>query len=61
MSASYEEFQEILSAETILDMEKMRSAALHGIPNQARSQVWLYLLGVLRPDKSKFERLIFEF
>ncbi|CEJ03090.1 hypothetical protein RMCBS344292_17080 [Rhizopus microsporus] len=48
-----DDFQEILQSEVYVDLERLRILARHGIPNQLRSEVWKYLLGVQQADRSK--------
>eukprot|EP00037_Helgoeca_nana_P001723 m.29020 g.29020 ORF g.29020 m.29020 type:complete len:425 (-) comp12074_c0_seq1:36-1310(-) len=51
-SASFmDEFDELLSSEVTVDVESIRAAAYHGIPDKVRGEVWLYLLGVRPPSK----------
>ncbi|KAI9327415.1 rab-GTPase-TBC domain-containing protein [Zopfochytrium polystomum] len=52
MANTTSDFVELLSAETHVDIDKVRSAARHGIPNEVRGEVWKYLLGVEVPDKT---------
>ncbi|KAI8806821.1 rab-GTPase-TBC domain-containing protein [Cladochytrium replicatum] len=52
MSMSNEEFREIINAEVHIDMDKLRQAARHGIPEEVRGEVWKYLLEVQTPDRS---------
>eukprot|EP00048_Salpingoeca_helianthica_P024320 m.31422 g.31422 ORF g.31422 m.31422 type:complete len:296 (+) comp9314_c0_seq1:763-1650(+) len=53
MAASLEEFQEVLRDETVIDVEKLRDWAVHGIPQEARGEVWKYILQVAEPDQSR--------
>ncbi|KAG0739042.1 hypothetical protein G6F57_001570 [Rhizopus arrhizus] len=48
-----DDFQEILQSEVYVDLERLRILARHGVPNQLRSEVWKYLLGVQQADRSK--------
>ena len=50
MAATAEEFGEVLSQEVYVDVEKLRSMAMHGCPAEVRSDVWRYLLRVAVPD-----------
>ncbi|KAI9203968.1 rab-GTPase-TBC domain-containing protein [Polychytrium aggregatum] len=52
MSASTDEFRDIINAEMLVDMEKLGFAAQHGIPDEVRGEVWKYLLGVYSADKA---------
>mmetsp|Transcript_8998 Transcript_8998/g.27045 ORF Transcript_8998/g.27045 Transcript_8998/m.27045 type:complete len:344 (+) Transcript_8998:48-1079(+) len=45
-------FREWLDAETYVDMAKIKRDAPYGLPAEVRAEVWKYLLGVLRPEKS---------
>ena len=51
--SSEEEVSAILSAETHVEIDKLRVAAKHGIPPKLRGEAWKYLLSVSRPDKSE--------
>ncbi|PWN29211.1 hypothetical protein BDZ90DRAFT_141248 [Jaminaea rosea] len=53
MSASLEEFVELLSSEQHVDISRLRHLARHGIHPAVRGEVWMYLLGVLSADKSQ--------
>ncbi|RKP07790.1 rab-GTPase-TBC domain-containing protein [Thamnocephalis sphaerospora] len=58
MAASeIEEFQEIMSAEVLVDMEKLRDLARLGVPDTVRGAVWRYLLGVERADRCRWTSL----
>ncbi|KAF9295398.1 hypothetical protein BGZ74_010834 [Mortierella antarctica] len=48
-----EEFQDILSAEVLLEITKLREYSRHGIPKSIRGEAWLFLLGVKDADRSK--------
>ncbi|RKP27471.1 rab-GTPase-TBC domain-containing protein [Syncephalis pseudoplumigaleata] len=48
-----EEFEDIMSAEVLVDMEKLRDMARSGVPNAVRGVVWRYLLGVESADRSR--------
>ncbi|KAI8923635.1 rab-GTPase-TBC domain-containing protein [Entophlyctis helioformis] len=52
MATTEDDFQDILNAESFVDIDKLRSVARHGIPEEARGKAWKYLLGVETPDKS---------
>jgi len=57
MTASLEEYEDVLSSEDgVVDVIKLREYAVHGIPGEVRGQVWLYLLGVVSPEKSTSEK-----
>mmetsp|Transcript_1781 Transcript_1781/g.2295 ORF Transcript_1781/g.2295 Transcript_1781/m.2295 type:complete len:283 (-) Transcript_1781:105-953(-) len=53
MSATSNQFREILDAEDAVQMGKLMDIARHGIPSKLRGEVWKYLLGVSKPDKSE--------
>ncbi|KAJ3325300.1 hypothetical protein HDU76_013205, partial [Blyttiomyces sp. JEL0837] len=52
MANSTVDFLEILLAETHVDIDKLRSAARYGVPDEIRGEVWKYLLGVEGLDKT---------
>ncbi|KAI8907279.1 rab-GTPase-TBC domain-containing protein [Gorgonomyces haynaldii] len=52
MATTDEDFIEILNAEQQVDLDRLRQAAWHGIPDSVRGHVWTYLLGVKKADKS---------
>ncbi|KAJ3191108.1 hypothetical protein HK101_008087, partial [Irineochytrium annulatum] len=52
MANTAADFIELITAETMVDLEKLRAAATHGIPEEVRGEVWKYLLGVETPNKS---------
>jgi hypothetical protein len=41
MASSLEEFQEILDAESLVDISRLREAARHGIPEEVFLNIWL--------------------
>ncbi|KAI8326261.1 ankyrin repeat-containing protein [Martensiomyces pterosporus] len=47
-----EDFDEVLESEVFIDVNKLRKYARHGIPDQIRGEVWKYLLGVEKSDRS---------
>jgi hypothetical protein len=53
MSDVEREFNELLDAETYVDMDRLRDLARHGIPDSLRGHVWKYLLNVASPDKTQ--------
>ncbi|PWN18698.1 hypothetical protein BCV69DRAFT_284682 [Microstroma glucosiphilum] len=53
MAASVEEFVELLSSEQHVDIARLRHLSRHGVHPAVRGEVWMYLLGVLSPDKSQ--------
>ncbi|KAI9595968.1 rab-GTPase-TBC domain-containing protein [Syncephalis fuscata] len=48
-----EQFEDILSAEVLVDMEKLKDMARSGVPDSVRGVVWRYLLGVESADRSR--------
>eukprot|EP00033_Pygsuia_biforma_P003328 GCRY01003647.1.p1 GENE.GCRY01003647.1~~GCRY01003647.1.p1 ORF type:complete len:343 (-),score=85.49 GCRY01003647.1:76-1104(-) len=46
------EFEEVLNAEVVIDLDKLTDLAKHGIPEEVRGETWKYLLGVSNPNKS---------
>ncbi|KAL7410315.1 hypothetical protein BDY24DRAFT_400128 [Mrakia frigida] len=50
--SSVPEFLELLNAEQFVDLPKVKEFSRHGIPDEIRGEVWMYLLGVLSPDKT---------
>ncbi|KAN0048009.1 hypothetical protein ACTA71_002400 [Dictyostelium dimigraforme] len=57
MACTEEEFTELLSGEVYIDMDKLIAISRHGIPDKVRPEVWKYLLGVSKTDKSEEERV----
>jgi len=53
MSATHEQFRDLLDVEDSVPMEKLADIARHGVPSKIRGEVWKYLLGVSKPDKSE--------
>lgn len=47
------EFLELIEAETYVDIERLRDLSRHGVPDDLRSSVWKYLLGVVSADKAE--------
>lgn len=50
---SEEEFQELLTDENIVHLDRLREIACHGVPQSVRGEVWKILLGVSNPDLSE--------
>ncbi|KAI9230520.1 MAG: rab-GTPase-TBC domain-containing protein [Piptocephalis tieghemiana] len=48
-----EEFEDLLSAEVHVDVDRLRQASRHGIPEEVRGLVWKFLLEVEPADRSK--------
>ncbi|KAI8620302.1 rab-GTPase-TBC domain-containing protein [Chytriomyces sp. MP71] len=46
------EIRQILEAETLVDIDKLREVGRYGCPEEVRADAWKYLLGVEAPDKS---------
>eukprot|EP00741_Cyanophora_paradoxa_P022528 tig00021464_g21754.t1 len=53
MSHELDEFRELLGAEMYVEMDRLRTAARHGIPKEVRGEVWKYLLDVSKADRSE--------
>mmetsp|Transcript_39251 Transcript_39251/g.94599 ORF Transcript_39251/g.94599 Transcript_39251/m.94599 type:complete len:290 (+) Transcript_39251:53-922(+) len=53
MSATLEEYKDLLMGDTYVDLPRLRNLAQHGVPADIRSEVWKYLLEVSRPDRSE--------
>ncbi|KAI9178760.1 hypothetical protein H9P43_005422 [Blastocladiella emersonii ATCC 22665] len=48
-----DEYTELLSAEVVVDVARVRDLARHhGVPDEFRGEVWRYLLGVCPADRS---------
>ncbi|KAJ2313786.1 hypothetical protein IWW54_001300 [Coemansia sp. RSA 2705] len=47
-----EDFVELLESEVFIDVNKLRKCARHGIPDELRGEVWKFLLGVEKSDRS---------
>ncbi|KAJ2552539.1 hypothetical protein EV175_003273 [Coemansia sp. RSA 1933] len=47
-----EDFDQVLESEVFVDVNRLRKYARHGIPNEIRGEVWKFLLGVEKPDRS---------
>mmetsp|Transcript_65555 Transcript_65555/g.207326 ORF Transcript_65555/g.207326 Transcript_65555/m.207326 type:complete len:308 (+) Transcript_65555:161-1084(+) len=48
-----EEFREILGTEGRVDMKRLRTLCMHGVPASMRGLVWKYLLGVSKADQNE--------
>ncbi|KYQ93917.1 ankyrin repeat-containing protein [Tieghemostelium lacteum] len=57
MACTEEEFTELLAGEVHIDMDKLIAISRHGIPDKVRPEVWKYLLGISKIDKSEEERV----
>eukprot|EP00842_Homolaphlyctis_polyrhiza_P000418 jgi/Hompol1/1377/HPOL_005585-RA len=55
MATTAADFEELLGAESLVDIEKLRSSARYGIPDEVRGHVWKLLLGVESIDKRSEE------
>ena len=53
MAHTEEDFAEILSAESFVEIHALASAAQTGIPQTVRAEAWKYLLSVSKPDRSQ--------
>eukprot|EP01050_Picozoa_sp_SAG11_P013105 SAG11_NODE_1508_length_4775_cov_1.760693_6_plen_53_part_00 len=52
MAYTEEEYDEILSAESFVALDKLAAAARSGIPPAVRGEVWKYLLSVQLPTST---------
>ncbi|KAL9933911.1 hypothetical protein V8E36_006993 [Tilletia maclaganii] len=59
-SPSAQEFADVMQAEQLVDLQKLKDLARRGVPFEVRGDVWMYLLGVLAADTSNEESLIRE-
>ncbi|KAK0557267.1 hypothetical protein OC844_005620 [Tilletia horrida] len=57
---SAQEFADVMQAEQLVDLQKLKDLARRGVPFDVRGDVWMYLLGVLAADTSNEESLIRE-
>jgi len=49
----HQHFSEWLESETSVDVAKLRAAAMqYGVPKELRAEVWKYLLGMSKPERS---------
>ncbi|CAD6885190.1 unnamed protein product [Tilletia controversa] len=55
-----QEFADVMQAEQLVDLQKLKDLARRGVPSEFRGEVWMYLLGVLAADTSNEESLIRE-
>jgi hypothetical protein len=53
MAGTLEEYRDILMADTFVDLPRLKLRAQQGVPSEIRGEVWKYLLGVSKPDKSE--------
>ena len=53
MAASLAEYQEVLRAESHVDLGRLRDWAVHGVPQDVRGEVWKYLLRIAEPDQAR--------
>lgn len=58
MACTEEEFLELLSDESTVDITTLTEQAKYGIPDKVRPEVWPYLLHVSKPDKSEEMKLV---
>ncbi|PVU91682.1 hypothetical protein BB561_004278 [Smittium simulii] len=45
-------FYQVLDSEVFVDLNRLKKCCSNGIPDQLRSIVWKYLLGIEKPDRS---------
>jgi hypothetical protein len=55
MAADKEEFLELVSHESSIDMDRLRDISFYGIPGDIRGKIWLLLLPKLSPSLSALE------
>jgi hypothetical protein len=55
MAADKEEFLELVSHESAIDMDRLRDISFYGIPVDIRGKIWLVLLPRLSPSLSALE------
>ncbi len=55
MAADKEEFLELVSHESAIDMDRLRDISFYGIPADIRGKIWLLLLPRLSPSLSALE------
>jgi TBC1 domain family member 2 len=48
-----EEFRDIMYTDNFVDLSRLKTCALHGVPPEIRAEVWKYLLDVSKLDKSE--------
>eukprot|EP01117_Protostelium_nocturnum_P014105 TRINITY_DN5323_c0_g1_i3.p1 TRINITY_DN5323_c0_g1~~TRINITY_DN5323_c0_g1_i3.p1 ORF type:complete len:265 (-),score=45.94 TRINITY_DN5323_c0_g1_i3:380-1174(-) len=53
MTATSDQFRDILETEENVHMGNLIDIARHGIPSKVRGEVWKYLLGISKPDKAE--------
>ncbi len=58
MACTEDEFLELLSDESSVDIIGLKEVSKYGIPDKVRGEVWKYLLGVYHPDKGMVAVLI---
>ncbi|ORY52972.1 RabGAP/TBC [Rhizoclosmatium globosum] len=46
------EIRQILDAETLVDLEKLKQLGRYGVPDEVRADTWKYLLGIETADKA---------
>lgn len=52
MTTNLQDYLELLTAEQHVQVDKLRESARNGVPPRVRGEVWMYLLGVLKADKT---------
>ncbi|KAL6066988.1 Rab-GAP TBC domain-containing protein [Balamuthia mandrillaris] len=58
MAVNEEEFVELLEGESAIDLNNLREVSMFGVPDSVRGEVWKYLLGVSKEDKSQEMKMV---
>ncbi|KAL6065068.1 Rab-GAP TBC domain-containing protein, variant 2 [Balamuthia mandrillaris] len=58
MAVNEEEFVELLEGESAIDLNNLREVSMFGVPESVRGEVWKYLLGVSKEDKSQEMKMV---
>eukprot|EP00271_Cylindrocystis_brebissonii_P000474 TRINITY_DN10576_c0_g1_i1.p1 TRINITY_DN10576_c0_g1~~TRINITY_DN10576_c0_g1_i1.p1 ORF type:complete len:402 (+),score=81.04 TRINITY_DN10576_c0_g1_i1:253-1458(+) len=46
------ELEEVLNGEMYVDVQQLKDLSKYGLPGDLRSRVWIFLLGVYKPDRT---------
>lgn len=52
MTTNIQDYLELLTAEQHVQVDKLRESARNGVPPEVRGEAWMYLLDVLKADKT---------
>jgi len=52
MTATVEEYRDVLDHEAFVDIDKLKELATMGVPSEVREEVWLLMLGVVPTSKA---------